>query len=58
MRKLRFLKQLRLPVTFEDYASQGIILKRLFREGNLPSRFRLGLCLKRYKILRVLHIRH
>jgi hypothetical protein len=32
MSKLRFLKQLRrrLPVKFEDFASQGLILKRLF----------------------------
>ena len=60
MSKVRFLKQLRrrLPVKFEDFANQGLILKRLFCEDKLPSRIRLGLCLKRYKILRVLHIRH
>jgi hypothetical protein len=36
-------KTLKDPVTFEVYARQGLIIKKLFKEFCLPSRRRLQL---------------
>ena len=48
----------KVPVTFQDFANQNLILSRLFREGRLPSRQKLSLSLAQYKILRIQHLRH
>ena len=48
----------KVPVTFLDFANQNLILSRLFTEGRLPSRQKLGLSLAQYKILRIQHFRH
>ena len=56
---LRKKKHVKVPITFQDYADRGLILKRLFSEdGLLPTMKRLCLNPSQYKVLLRLRMRH